>query len=144
MKRSVLFVCTGNRARSQMGEALLRHLAGDRFDVHSAGTRPGGLADETVWVMREIGIDASGQRSQHVDEFLERDFDYVITVCDDAKEACPVFPGGGERIHWNVEDPSDTFARGGTLTEAFRVARDDLRARIEQFVRETAVAVDQA
>jgi arsenate reductase len=133
MKQSVLFVCTGNRARSQMGEGLLRHLAGERFEVSSAGILPSGLADETIEVMREIGIDVSGQRSQHVDEFLGREFDYVVTVCEDAKEVCPVFPGGGGRIHWSVEDPSDTFERGGTLLEAFRLARDDLRRRVERF-----------
>ncbi len=137
MKQKVLFVCTGNRARSQMGEGLLRHVAGDRFDVDSAGIIPSGLADEAIEVMRETGIDVSGQRSQHVDEFAGVEFDYVITVCDDAAEVCPVFPGGGERIHWSVEDPSDTYTRGGTLMEAFREARDDLRERIEGFVAET-------
>jgi arsenate reductase len=141
VNQKVLFVCTGNRARSQMGEGLLRHMAGDRFDVYSAGILPSGLADESIEVMREIGIDVSAQRSQHVDEFAGVSFDYVITVCDDAREVCPVFPGGGQRIHWSVEDPSDTYARGGTLLEAFRVARDDLRWRIEDFVVETA---DQA
>lgn len=141
MNQKVLFVCTGNRARSQMGEGLLRHMTGDRFDVYSAGILPSGLADESIEVMREIGIDISAQRSQHVDEFAGVSFDYVITVCDDAREVCPVFPGGGRRIHWSVEDPSDTYARGGTLLDAFRVARDDLRWRIEDFVVETA---DQA
>ena len=140
MKQKVLFVCTGNRARSQMGEGLLRHIADGRFDVFSAGTIPSGLAGETIEVMREIGIDVSGQKSQHVDEFARVAFDYVITVCDEAAEVCPVFPGGGERIHWSVEDPSDTYARGDTLIEAFRVARDDLRRRIEEFVAETDAA----
>jgi len=141
MNQNVLFVCTGNRARSQMGEGLLRNAAGDRFNVFSAGILPSGLAGETVEVMRDIGIDVSAQRSQHVDEFAGMRFDYVITVCDDAAEVCPVFPGGGQRIHWTVEDPSDTYARGGTLLEAFRAARDDLRWRVEEFVVETA---DQA
>ena len=141
MRQKVLFVCTGNRARSQMGEGLLRHSAGDRFSVSSAGIIPSGLADESIEVMREIGIDISAQVSQHVDEFSGVSFDYVITVCDDAREVCPVFPGGGERIHWSVEDPSDTYTRGGTLLEAFRVARDDLRERIAAFV---AQATDQA
>ena len=141
MRQKVLFVCTGNRARSQMGEGLLRHSAGDRFSVSSAGIIPSGLADESIEVMREIGIDISAQVSQHVDEFSGMSFDYVITVCDDAREVCPVFPGDGERIHWSVEDPSDTYTRGGTLLEAFRVARDDLRERIAAFV---AQATDQA
>ena len=124
-----------------MGEGLLRHSAGDSFDVFSAGILPSGLADESIEVMQEIGIDVSAQRSQHVDEFADTNFDYVITVCDDAREVCPVFPGGGRRIHWSVEDPSDTYARDGTLLGAFRVARDDLRSRIEDFVAATA---DQA
>ncbi len=133
MKR-VLFVCTGNRARSQMAEGLLRHLAGDRFEVHSAGTEPKGLADETIAVMAEIGIDVSAQRSNHVDEYAGQEFDYVITVCDVARQSCPTFPGKGERMHWNVEDPSDTEARGVPLVKAFRLARDDLNRRVEEFI----------
>ena len=133
MKR-VLFVCTGNRARSQMAEGLLRHLAGDRFEVHSAGTEPKGLARHTVEVMLEIGVDVSGQRSEHVDVYAGQRFSYVITVCDSARQSCPVFPGGGERIHWDVEDPADTIARGDSPRDAFRAARDELRRRIDQFV----------
>jgi len=129
----VLFVCTGNRARSQMAEGLLRHLAGGRFDVCSAGTEPKGLAGETVQVMREIGIDVSGQRSQHVDEFAGQEFDYVITVCDSARQACPVFPGAGRRLHWDVEDPADAEARGLSRIDSFRAARDELRRRVAEF-----------
>jgi arsenate reductase len=95
-----------------MAEGLLRHLAGDRFEVHSAGTQPKGLAEGTVEVMREIGIDIRGQRSKHVDEYAGQPFDYVITVCDSARQSCPVFPGGGERIHWDVEDPLYAELRG--------------------------------
>ena len=134
MKR-VLFICTGNRARSQIAEGLLRHLAGDRFEVHSAGTQPKGLAKHTVEVMREIGIDVSGQRSKHVDEFAGQPFDYVITVCDSARQSCPVFPGGGQRIHWDVEDPADAELRGEPTAQAFRDARDELRRRIQEFLR---------
>ncbi len=136
MKTRALFVCTGNRARSQMAEGLLRHLAGDRFEAHSAGTEPKGLAEETVAVMREIGLDVSGQRSQHVDGYAGQEFDYVITVCDTARESCPVFPGKGKRLHWSVADPADTEAAGASRLEAFRTARDDLRRRIERFVKE--------
>ena len=131
----VLFVCTGNRARSQMAEGLLRHLAGDRFDVYSAGTEPKGLAVQTVEVMREIGIDVSAQRSKHVDEYAGQAFDYVITVCDIARQVCPLFPGGGRRIHWDVEDPADAELRGETTAQAFRIARDELRSRIQEFLR---------
>lgn len=135
MKRA-LFVCTGNRARSQMAEGLLRHLAGDRFEVESAGTRPSGLGEATVNVMAEIGIDISSQWSKHVDELAGKRFDFVITVCDSAKEACPTFPGEGMRLHWSVEDPIEPQRRGASLEEALREARDELRSRIEGFLRE--------
>ncbi len=134
-RKRVLFVCTGNRARSQMAEGLLRHVAGDRFDVHSAGTAPSGLSELTIAAMREIGIDVSAQWSKSVDEFAGQGFDYVITVCDSARESCPVFPGS-EQLHWSVEDPSDAEARGVPLVGAFRRAREDLRLRIESFARE--------
>jgi arsenate reductase len=134
--KRVLFVCTGNRARSQMAEGLLRHLAGDRFQVYSAGTEPKGLAHLTVEVMREIGIDVSGQRSKSVEEFAGQRFEYVITVCDSARQRCPAFPGGGARIHWDVEDPADTKGRGEPSLQACRAARDALRTRIEGFLRQ--------
>ena len=118
-----------------MAEGLLRHLAGQRFEVHSAGTAPKGLARETVRVMREVGVDISGQRSKSVEEFAGQRFDYVITVCDSARESCPTFPGGGERIHWSVADPAEAEARGQRHVNAFRAARDDLRRRIEEFLR---------
>ena len=110
MKKRVLFVCTGNRARSQMAEGLLRHLAGDRFEVHSAGIMPSGLADLSVAAMLELGIDISNQWSKSVGHFAGQRFDYVITVCNSAAGVCPAFPGEGERIHWDVEDPSDIEA----------------------------------
>jgi len=135
-RRRVLFVCTGNRARSQMAEGLLRDLAGDRFEVYSAGTIPSDISEYTIEAMREIGIDISGQRSKSVDEFARQAFDHVITVCDSARQACPVFPGEGERLHWDIEDPSDIEARGIPLAGAFRIARDELRKRIELFVNE--------
>ena len=119
-----------------MAEGLLRRLGGDRFEVYSAGTEPKGLAATTVEVMREIGIDVSGQRSQHVQEFAGQRFDCVITVCDSARQRCPTFPGEGERIHWGVDDPADVESRGMSTVEAFRSARDDLRRRIEEFLRE--------
>jgi arsenate reductase (thioredoxin) len=134
-RKQVLFVCTGNRARSQMAEGLLRHLAGDRFEAYSAGTAPSGISELTIDAMREIGIDVSGQRSKSVDEFADQRFDYVITVCDSARESCPVFPGG-QQLHWSIEDPSDAEARGVPLMDAFRLARADLRGRIEAFVAE--------
>jgi len=132
-RKRVLFVCTGNRARSQMAEGLLRHLAGDRFEVYSAGTLPSGMSEHTIEAMREIGIDVSGQRSKSVEEFDGQSFDYVITVCNSARQVCLVFPGKGERLHWDIEDPSDIETRGVSLPHAFRIAREELRKRIEPF-----------
>jgi arsenate reductase (thioredoxin) len=133
-RKRVLFICTGNRARSQMAEGLLRRLAGDRFDVYSAGTMPSGISELTIEVMREIGVDVSGQRSKSVDEYAGQSFHNVITVCDSARQVCPTFPGNGDRLHWDIEDPSDTEARGVPLTAAFRLAREQLRKRVEEFI----------
>src|SRR2546423_7695576 len=103
--KRVLILCTGNSARSQMAEGLLREFGGGRFEVFSAGTRPSRVRAEAVEAMREVGVDIGGQRSKSVDEFAGREFDYVITVCDNAREECPVFPGRVERIHWGFDDP---------------------------------------
>jgi arsenate reductase len=119
-----------------MAEGLLRHLAGERFEVYSAGTLPSGMSEYTIDAMRETGIDVSGQRSKSVDEFAGQTFDYVITVCDAARQVCPVFPGEGERLHWDIEDPSDIEARGLPLMDAFRLAREELRKRIQLFAGE--------
>ena len=138
----VLFICTGNRARSQMAEGLLRHLAADRFEALSAGTNPGGLAPQTVEVMAEIGVDVSGQRSQHVDEFAREHLDYVIIVCGIAIEACSPLAHEGERVFWDVEDPSAAVSRGIPLMDALRAARDDLRSRVAAFVDAVAAGPD--
>src|SRR5215468_2550832 len=105
-KKRVLILCTGNSARSQMAEGLLRHDAGDRFDVESAGTKPGVVRPEGITVMRDLGIDISGHRSKHVDELQGQHFDYVITVCDNARETCPVFFGESQKLHHDFEDPA--------------------------------------
>ena len=133
-KIQVLVLCTGNSARSQMAEGLLRHDGGDGFDVVSAGTHPTRLRPEAVAAMREVGIDISGQWSKPVDAFVRREFDYVITVCDSARESCPVFPAKTQRIHWSIEDPA--AVEGGDLARlaAFRQARDDLRSRIQRWI----------
>ena len=135
-KLRVLFVCTGNRARSQMAEGFLRYCAGDRFDAYSAGTKPKGLSSITVEVMRELGIDVSEHRSKSVEEFVSEDFDYVITVCDVARAACPKFDRSKYQLHWSVTDPAELEATGVVSIEAFRAARDELRVRIEEFMRE--------
>jgi arsenate reductase (thioredoxin) len=134
-KLRVMFVCTGNRARSQMAEGFLGQFAGDRFDAYSAGTKPKGLSPITVEVMREVGIDVSAHRSKSVEEFVGEDFDYVITVCDVARAACPRFDRSKRQLHWNVRDPAELEASGVVSIEAFRAARDELRARVGEFVR---------
>ena len=132
-RKRVLILCTGNVARSQMAEGLLRHLAGDRFEVFSAGLLPSYVRANAITVMNELGIDISHHRSKSLDEFLETPFDYVITVCDHISEHCPIFPGPARRIHWSIKDP---VAPGGEAAqlEAFRFARDDLKSRIQEFV----------
>src|SRR5438067_9815911 len=112
-KKRVLILCTGNSARSQMAEGLLRHDAGDRFEVESAGTKPSIVRPEAIAVMRELGIHISGYRSKHVDEFEGQHFDYVITVCDTAKESCPVFLGSTKRLHHDFDDPAALQASEG-------------------------------
>ena len=135
-RKRVLILCTGNSARSQMAEGLLRHEAGHRFEAYSAGTRPAPVRSEAVAVMREIGIDISAQRSKPVDEFANQEFDFVITVCDSAKEGCPVFPAKTKRIHWSIEDPAAAPGVKEERLAAFRRARDDLRERLQRFAKE--------
>ncbi len=133
MKERVLILCTGNSARSQMAEGLLRHDAGQRFEVESAGTRPGQVRPEAVAVMKEIGINLSGHRSKHVDEFARQSFDYVLTVCDNAKESCPIFPGHGNRIHKAFEDPAALEGSEQDRLALFRRVRDEIRAYLKAF-----------
>jgi arsenate reductase (thioredoxin) len=135
-KTQVLVLCTGNSARSQMAEGLLRSAAGDRLDVFSAGTKPVGLNPNAVNAMAEIGIDISGHHSKHVDEFAGRQFDYVITVCDNAKEACPIFPGLAKRIHRSFPDPAAVPAE--KQPEAFRRVRDQISRWAEEFIAREA------
>ena len=135
-KQEVLIVCTGNSARSQMAEGLLRHEAGDRFDVYSAGTKPTQVRPEAIAVMRELGIDISGQRSKSVDEFYGKALDYVITVCDNAKESCPVLPGKTKRLHWSFEDPAAVEGPDEVRKAAFRRIRDQIHGRIMMFLGE--------
>jgi arsenate reductase len=128
--KRVLILCTGNSARSQMAEGWLRALGGGRFEVYSAGTRPGSVRPEAVEAMREVGVDIGSHRSKSVDEFAGREFEYVITVCDNARESCPVFPGKTERVHWSFDDPA---AAAGTWDErlaAFRRVRDEIAERL--------------
>jgi arsenate reductase len=133
VKPAILVLCTGNSARSQMAEGLFRHYLGDRFEVHSAGTRPSRVRPEAIAVMAELGIDISGHWSKSVDEFLNREFAYIFTVCDNAKETCPVFPCKAERIHWSFEDPAAVEGDEETRLSSFRQIRDEIKKRVTQF-----------
>ena len=137
----VLIVCTGNSARSQMAERLLRHEGGDRFEVYSAGTDPGTLRPEAVAVMKEMSIDISQQRSKSLDLFLGQPFDYVITVCDRAREKCPAFPGEMLRLHWPFDDPAAAGPSAEDRIRAFRNVRDSIHARVMFFLGEGSYEV---
>ena len=127
----VLFLCTHNSARSQMAEGLLRHLAGDRFEAHSAGTEATRVRPLAIRAMDEVGVDISGQESKTLERYLEEPFDYVITVCDDANEACPYFPGARNRLHWSFEDPAQAEGSEQERLEVFRSVRDRIRDRVQ-------------
>jgi arsenate reductase len=140
-RKRLLFLCTGNSARSQMAEGLLRHEAGDRFEVFSAGTHPSLVRPEAIAVMNEIGIDISGHHSKSIDEFKRdeskgQELDTVVTVCDHANEFCPVFPGKTQRLHWPFEDPAAVKGTGEQRLDAFRKVRDRIHGRIMVFLGE--------
>ena len=134
----VLFVCTGNSARSVMAEALLRHHGGDRFEVFSAGTEPKGVNPRTLRILAEAGIDASFARSKSVTEFLGQSFDYVVTVCDQARQSCPVFPGVHESLHWGYEDPAAATGTDQEQMAVFRKVFIQMAERVKQFAVVTA------
>jgi arsenate reductase len=136
MKKRILILCTGNSARSQMAEGLLRSMAPETFEVESAGTAPSSVRPEAIAVMNEIGIDISGHRSKSVDEFVDEHFDYIITVCDNAKETCPVFPGNAVRIHWSFDDPAAVVGDEDVRQAEFRLIRDQIRSRLGKFLEE--------
>src|SRR5215469_15972021 len=136
-KKRVLILCTGNSARSQMAEGLLRQDAGERFEVESAGTKPSFVRPEAIAAMREIGIDISGHRSKHVDEFAGQQFDYVITVCDNARESCPVFFGKAHKLHHDFEDPAAFTGPDAERLAVFRRVRDELRAYLHDLAGST-------
>jgi arsenate reductase len=130
----VLFLCTGNSARSIIGAALLRHMGGKRFEVYSAGTRPKGINPYTLRVLEEQQISVEGERSKDVSEFEGQTFDYVITVCDSAAEECPVFPGAPQRIHWSMPDPAAVEGTDEERLEAFRRTVIEMKTRLSTFV----------
>ena len=132
LKRRVLFLCTHNSARSQMAEGLLRHLAGDRFEAFSAGTEATGVRPLAIRAMGELGVDIAGQESKTLARYLGEPFDEVITVCHAANEACPVFFGATERLHWSFPDPAQATGTEEEQLAVYRAVRDAIRGRIEQ------------
>jgi arsenate reductase len=130
----VLFLCTGNSARSQMAQALLRQAGGDDFEVESAGTEPTGVHPDTVRVLAEVGIDWSGARSTSVREFVDQTWDYVITVCDRARRACPAFPGPHDQLNWGLDDPTEVEGTDDERLAAFRRTRMELAIRLRPFI----------
>lgn len=125
-KESVLILCTGNSARSQMAEGLLKHITKGKYEVHSAGTKPSIVRPEAIKVLAEIGIDISGNRSKPVDEFTDKEIDYVLTVCDNAKENCPYFPAKTKLIHHSFEDPAEAQGDEEARLSVFRKVRDEI------------------
>ncbi len=130
-KKRVLFLCTHNSARSQMAEGLLRHLAGDRFEAYSAGTEQTHVRPLAIRAMADLGVDISGQESKTLDRYLGESFDWLITVCDQANESCPVFAGARSRLHWSFPDPSKATGSEEEQLAVYRRVRDAIRARIE-------------
>jgi arsenate reductase (thioredoxin) len=136
-KIRVLFLCTGNSARSQMAEAFLRHLAGDKYEPYSAGLEPQGIHPLTTKVMDEVGIDIRGQRSKALKEYMGKvHFGYLITVCHEAEERCPTaFPGMGQRLHWDLEDPARFSGDEEKKLNKFREVRDRIEARVRAWIK---------
>jgi len=135
IKKKVLFLCTGNSARSQIAEGLMKSMGGEQMEVKSAGILPSHVHPLAIRVMDEVGIDISKQTSKSQDQFLKEEFDYIITLCDHAAMACPNFPGQGKRLHWSIEDPAMAIGTMDERVAVFRRARDEIRTRIEQFLR---------
>ena len=136
MKKRVLFLCTGNSCRSQMAEGFLRSLAADQFEAYSAGINPVGLNPNAVRVMKEKGIDISGQQSKNVASYLGQHFPFIITVCDNAREQCPIFPGPAQRLHWGFEDPAHATGNEEEKLGMFRRVRDEIEDHIRSFIDE--------
>jgi arsenate reductase len=138
MKTRVLFLCTGNSCRSQMAEGFLRAYGDEKYEAHSAGTKPSTVNPLAVEVMREVGIDISGQRSKNVGEYVGQHFPLVITVCNNAREHCPIFPGPCLREHWPFDDPADATGSDEERLQVFRRVRDEIGARIRSWVADRA------
>jgi arsenate reductase (thioredoxin) len=133
MKKKILFLCTGNSARSQMAEGVMRYFRGDEFEVFSAGVEPKGVHPQAIVAMLEIGVDISRHNSKHVDDLSTKEFDYIITLCDSAAQNCPVFLGKGQKIHRSFSDPAAVQGKEQEVLEAFRKVRDELKQFILRF-----------
>ena len=134
-KQKIIFICTGNACRSQIAEGIMRNLAGDKFDVYSAGSHPTKVHPMSIKVMKEVGIDISSQTSDPISLYLNEIMDIVVTVCDDASKACPIFPGNVERIHWSIEDPFKGWDLDSDDLLNFRKTREDLTKRIKNLLK---------
>ena len=134
-KEKIIFICTGNACRSQIAEGIMRQLAGDKFDIFSAGSHPTLVHPMSIKVMKEIGIDISSHNSDPISHFLSEKINIVITVCDDANKVCPVFPGKVERIHWSIEDPIKRWSSNSDDLVNFRKTREDLTERIKNLLK---------
>jgi arsenate reductase (thioredoxin) len=139
-KKKVLILCTGNSARSQMAEGLLKHITKGEYEVYSAGTKPSLVRPEAIEVLREIGIDISGNRSKSVDEFADKGIEYILTVCDNAKENCPYFPAKTKLIHHSFEDPAETQGDEEARLSVFRKVRDEIKDYFEKMIAEKEIS----
>jgi len=133
-KKKVLFICTGNACRSQIAHGLLRDMAGDRFEVFSAGSHPSRVHPMSVAVMKEVGVDISHHTSDFVDDYLDKGIDIAITVCDNANQSCPTFPGNAERIHWSIDDPFKGWNFDTSQMDSFRETRREIKEKLEMFL----------
>ena len=134
-KKKIIFICTGNACRSQIAHGLLENMARDKFEVFSAGSHPSRVHSMSIKIMEEIGIDISHHTSDFIDDYLNTGIETVITVCDNANEICPVFPGNVERIHWSIEDPFKGWDFDETQLKLFRATREEIKQRIIKFLR---------
>ena len=134
LKKKILFGCTGNSCRSQIAHGLLNNIAGDKYDVFSAGLSPNKVHPMTIEVMKEIDIDISDHTSDHLDDYLDKDIDVVITTCDDANESCPFFPGNVMKLHWSIDDPFESWIVEESNIQLFRDARNKIEEKMRSFL----------
>jgi len=138
-RTKVIFICTGNSCRSQMAEGLLRYMAGDHFEVFSAGSHPSHLHPASIIVMAELGIDISNHSADSIDEYLDKDIDIVISVCDNARQVCPVFPGDVQQIHWSIDDPFHGWGAEPSDLIPYREIREILKDHLESFINQELI-----